>query len=170
MARRVAAPRRQARTTILVVGEGYAEVGLVKHLRGIYTRAHEGCAVKVYNARGFGAAHVVEQAIRQSRGLAYDRKVALLDTDTGWTEQVQAHARRHKIVVVPSAPCLEAWLLDVVGWAGERDTAGHKAEFERRFGCTASDTRALTHFSREVLDDARERVLPLRELLTLMEV
>ena len=169
MARRELA-RRLARATALVVGEGHAEVAFIKHLRGLYTGGHAGFAVTVHNARGFGAGHVIEQTIRQSRLLAYDHRVALFDTDAGWTEAVQVRARRNRIVVVPSTPCLEAWLLDVVERAGERDTLGHKAEFERRFGCVANDPRALANFPREVLDESRLRVATLDLLLTSMGV
>jgi len=170
MARRAELARRVARTTASVVGEGHAEVALVKHLRGLYTAGNAGFAVTVHNARGFGAGHVIDQTVRQSRLLAYDRRVALFDTDAGWTDAVQARAHRNKIEVVLSEPCLEAWLLDIVGRAGERDTAGHKAEFERRLGCVANDPRALAHFAREVLQEARGRVATLDALLTAMGV
>ena len=86
--------RRLARTTALVVGEGHAEVAFVKHLRSLYTGGNVGYAVTVHNARGFGAGHVIEQTIRQSRLLAYDHRVALFDTDAGWTAAAQAQARR----------------------------------------------------------------------------
>jgi len=154
----------------LIVGEGYAEVALIKHLRALYTCGGAGFAVTVYNARGFEAGQVVRQAIRQGRGLRYDHSAALLDTDAGWTEAIQATAQRNRIDVVPSDPCLEAWLLDIAGYGGLRDTPGHKREFERRFGFAANDPRCLVHFPRAVLDGARHRVGPLNALLLLMGV
>jgi len=54
--------------------------------------------------------------------------------------------------------------------AGERDSPGHKAEFERQLGCVANDSRALAHFPRHVLDEARGRVAALDGLLTAMGV
>lgn len=170
MARLTAGKKRRARTTVLVVGEGHAEVVFVKHLRNLYTAGHHGFAVQVHNAHGYGAGNVIEQTIRRGRGLDFDYNVALLDTDVGWTEQVKARAKANKIKVVASSPCLEAWLLQILGNIAERDTQGHKAEFARRFGHNAHDVRVLAHFPREVLDAARGRVEPLNELLVLMGV
>lgn len=121
-------------------------------------------------ARGKGAGHVVDQVIRQSAQIAYDRKAALLDTDDGWTQAVQALAKRKRIEVVPSNPCLEAWLLDIVGRAGQRSTAEHKREFDKHFGRPAHQLFLPDHFARAALDAARPRVAQLDALLKLMGV
>jgi hypothetical protein len=170
MARRAIAPRRQARTTLLIVGEGYAEFGLLKHLRALYTGGNEGYSVTVKNARGKGAGHVVQYAIRQGEQFPFDHSGALLDTDEGWTEDVQALVRRKRLQVVASTPCLEAWLLAIRGRSGERDTSGHKREFQRSFGCAADHPRALEQLDRQVLDGARSRVATLDALLSMMGV
>ena len=63
-------PRRQ-RFTILLVGEGHAEVALLTHLKGLYASRGSGVAISIRNARGKGAAYVVNYAIRQTRNAAY---------------------------------------------------------------------------------------------------
>lgn len=170
MVKRGALVRREVRGTLLVVGEGYAEVELLEHLRATYTHSHSGFAVTIRNARGKGAGHVIQHVIRQCAQVSFDRKAALLDTDDGWTQAVQTLAKRKRIEVVPSNPCLEAWLLDIVGRAGQRSTAEHKREFDKHFGRPAHQLFLPDHFARGVLDAARARVFQLDLLLTLMGV
>ena len=67
MARRAELARRVARTTALVVGEGHAEVALVKHLRGLYTAGNAGFAVTAHNARGFGVLPTTPAPLRTLR-------------------------------------------------------------------------------------------------------
>lgn len=133
---------RRARVTVLLVGEGHAEVGFLRHLHGLLVTRRGGVAVTIKNARGKGAAHVVNFAIRQSRNAQYDRKLALLDTDTDWSPKVQALARRHGVDVVPCAPCLEALLLRLcVQPVTGKSTAQLKRAFKQHAGCDASDER-----------------------------
>ena len=105
-------PRRQ-RFTILLVGEGHAEVALLTHLKGLYASRGSGVAISIRNARGKGAAYVVNYAIRQTRNAAYDRVVTLLDADTDWNSAVRSKAARARIEVIACAPCLEVLLLQV---------------------------------------------------------
>lgn len=52
---------------------------------------------------------------------------------------------------------------------GERDSAGHKREFERSFGMPAHDSRVyVRHFARDVLDAARPRVAAVDALLRVL--
>jgi hypothetical protein len=161
---------RALRGTLLIVGEGYAEVELLRYLRASYTHGRSGLAITIKNARGKGAGHVIQSVIRQSAQSAFDRKAALLDADDGWTPTIQALAQRKRIDVVASSPCLEAWLLDITRRSGQRSTAEHKREFERHFGQPAHRLNFRDHFPREVLDAERARVEPLALLLGLMGV
>lgn len=150
MAARAAPFRRQVRTTVLLVGEGFSEVELLKHLRSLYTTNGNGFTAAVRNAHGKGAGNVVDHAIRQARQAEYDHKAVLLDTDADWTEAVRRRARSESIVIIQSAPCLEAWLLDVRGHGRERGSAEHKREFLVRCGFPAHDARVYPqHFTRE---------------------
>ena len=166
--RRNPKPRQVART-VLLVGEGDAEVQFMQHLKGLYVQRGSGVVVTIKNARGKGAAHVVDFAFRQSRNAAYDLKAALLDTDTDWNDKTRAAARKAKIHVMPCQPCLEAVLLTVHSAPVEgRTTAQLKQAFAARFGSAASDASILRHFSREVVDEARSRITVLDELLNLL--
>jgi len=106
---------RPLRRTALIVGEGFAEVELQRHLKSLLTANRQGCELTIRNARGRGAGHVVQYAIAQMRNAEFDRIGVLLDTDHDWTQATQACARRANVQVFSSDPCLEAWLLRLVG-------------------------------------------------------
>jgi len=162
---------RVARRTLLVVGEGYAEVAFLKHIRDLYTCGGAGCSMAIANARGKGAQHVVAYAVRTARATAHDQVAALLDSDTDWNEKVEAVARIKKISVLLCQPCLEGPLLHIHGVALDRSTAEHKKDFRDRFGGDAHDAGLLEKcFPKELLDDARARVPLLTGLLSLLGV
>lgn len=91
--------QRAVLRTVLLVGEGYAEVAFIAHLKALYLPRGCGIALTVKNARGKGALHVVEVSICQSRNSAFDVRAVLLDTDTDWNEKTQAMARKAKVQV-----------------------------------------------------------------------
>lgn len=158
--------RREVARTVLVVGEGDAEVVFLQHLKALYVQRGSGIVVTIKNARGKGAAHVVDFAARQSRNAAYDLVVAVLDTDADWNDRTRAAARKSRVHVAPCEPCLEAVLLGihqapVLG----RSTAQLKQDFEARFGGAAHDPAAWRHFDQEALEVARPRTAVLASLL-----
>jgi hypothetical protein len=94
------------------------------------------------------------------------RRTALVDTDTDWGDTQRAHARRHRVTVFESDPCLEAMLLRVAGYQPPGTTAECKQAFQKRFGTAAHDERVYErHFGCEVLEAARARVPVLDQLL-----
>ncbi len=162
--------RRAVLRTILLVGEGDAEVAFIEHLKALYVFRGCGIALKVKNAHGMGALHAVEVAIRQSRNAAFDVKAALLDTDTGWDDKTRTLARKEKVLVVPCTPCLEAILLSLLGDVQQaQSTNFYKKAFEKRFGKPAHATSLYaTHFSKELLEKARVNSPELKFLLELL--
>lgn len=161
--------RRQAARTLLLVGEGDAEVLFLQHLKALYVQRGSGVAVTIKNARGKGAAQVVEFSRRHSINAAYDVVAALLDTDTDWNDKTRSAARKARVHVVPCAPCLEAILLEahLVSVRG-RTTAQLKQDFAARFGAAASESLVLKHFPRDVIESARARVDVLQQLVHLL--
>lgn len=161
--------RRQAARTVLVVGEGDAEVVFLQHLKTLFVQRGSGVAVTIKNARGKGAAHVVDFARRQSINAAYDVVAALLDTDTDWNDKTRAAARKARVHPVRSEPCLEAVLLRVHRVPVEGRTPTQlKQDFAARFGAAASELGVTRHFPREVLEAAEDRVEVLRDLVHLL--
>ncbi len=125
---------------ILAVGEGKAECVLLHQIKALYVGRGLGFTVKVLGGYGKGGKGVIDYAIARTRDIEYDALIALLDTDADWDDAQRTRANVNGIVVVESAPCLEAWLLDIHRLSGERKSAAHKAEFERCFGGPAHDT------------------------------
>ena len=87
----------KARKTLLIVGEGYDEVAFLNHLKQFPGVCGQGVEITIRNARGKGAAGVVDCAIKLQANVAYDRVAVLLDTDTDWTAKVEKLARQKKI-------------------------------------------------------------------------
>jgi hypothetical protein len=161
--------RRRAARTVLLVGEGDADVLFLQHLKALYVQRGSGVAVTIKNARGKGAAHVVDFAWRQSLNAAYDVVAALLDTDTDWNDKTRSAARKARVHVVPCEPCLEAILLTahLVSVRG-RTTTQLKQDFTAQFGAAASESCVLKHFPRDVIESARARVDVLQQLVHLL--
>lgn len=156
--------------TVLLVGEGDAEVAFIEHLKALYITRGCGLALTVKNARGKGALHVVDVAVSQSRNAAFDVRAVLLDTDTDWNDKTQAIARKAKVQVVPCRPCLEAMLLALHGETAQgKSSAHHKQTFAVRFGAQAHDVSVYgKHFSFELLEKARSRSPELEQLLAFL--
>lgn len=158
--------RRRAARTVLLVGEGDAEVVFLQHLKRLYVERGSGVAVTIKNARGKGAQHVVQFARRQSANAAYDLVVALFDADTDWNESVRKAAVRAKVQVVVCSPCLESLLLQFhQSTDHERSTQQLKQIFAARFGGAAHEQAVWRHFGINLLEEAKPRVGELRTLL-----
>lgn len=160
-------PRKVART-VLIVGEGDAEVCFLQHLKSLYVLRGSGVVVTIKNARGKGAQHVVDFAIRQSRNAEYDVKVALLDADTDWNDKARKLAKLGKVQVLPCVPCLEADLLRCHDMAVHGLTSAQlKAQFLKKFNQPASAADVYKkQFSAEVIAYAQGRVENLAALLS----
>ncbi len=166
---------RAVRETLLVVGEGDAEVAFVRHAKRTYSDVL-GRSVQEINAHGKGGKHVLDTARRRANNRDHDKVVLLLDTDTDWGDEERAKARksrvgkRGKLDVIESEPCLEAWLLKILGVEAEGDTRHMKRVFKATTGCEAHEPDWLGQLTRAVLDEARERVPQLAELMNHMGI
>jgi hypothetical protein len=168
--------KRIVRETLLIVAEGDAEVTFIRHLKVVY-RDSLGRAVQDANARGKGGRHVLEVAIRRANNRDHDKVILLLDTDTNWSDAERAKARRSRIGrrgrldVIESNPCLEAWILRILGVEAEGDTKHFKRLFKAEIGCEAHEPGWMERtLSKEVLDGARDGVQQLAELMNHMGI
>ena len=154
----------------MIVGKGYDEVAFPNHLKqfpGVYG---QGVEITIKNARGKGAAGVIDCAIKLQANAAYDSVAVLLDTDTDWNAKVEKLAKQKKIQVLPSEPCLEAMLLRVIG---KRPAAGNdlKKQFDpyvQNDGTRREDYQQ--HFGLAVLQGARHREPTIDGLLSLLGI
>ena len=168
--------KRTVKETLLVVAEGDAEVAFVRYIKTMY-RDSLGRAVQEANAHGKGGRHVLDVAIRRANNRDHDKVILLLDIDTDWSEADRAKARRSrigrrgKLDVIESDPCLEAWVLRILGIQAEGDTRHLKRLLKDRVGCEAHEAGWMErHLSKEMLDQARETVEQLAELMNHMGI
>lgn len=158
---------REPRRAVLMVGEGHAEVAFLQHCKSLYTTRGGGLAIKISNAHGKGASHVVDHAIRQARLAVYDACYALLDADTDWTPAVQKRAKSAKVQVLLAQPCLEALLLQVHEQpVFGKNTQQLKAQFKEYFDDVPANHTALyeKRFGKDTLATAAGRLPLLQEI------
>ena len=157
---------RAARHTILLVGEGATDSAFLKHIKSLYISRGSGVSAKIRNAHGKGPDHVVDYAIRQCRNAAYDRVVALLDTDLEISPTVRRRAKSKKIQIIGASPCIEGLLLKILG----EHVPATSVECKTRIGdillarLTVPDDYQVS-FPKDLLDGRRDDVSELGRLL-----
>ena len=176
MTPRPAAKTRTVKETLLIVCEGDAEIAFVRFVKRTYADVL-GRAVQEHNAKGKGGKYVLEAGLRRAKNnRASDKMVLLLDTDKDWNDALRARARKarvgkHPISVIEANPCLEAWLLQILGAEIEGDTRHMKQQFVAYTGVDAHEPEWMERLlNRDVLDKARTRVSQLADLMNHMGI
>lgn len=157
---------RQVRKTLLVVGEGDSEEAFLRHLRHLYCSGGAGVTVIIRNAHGKGPENVISHAAGLIRNASFDQRVALLDTDIRWSDQVKKKARKSGIEMIGSTPCLEGLLLSIIGKQPPAGSADCKRAIQQLLNINLTEWEAYAaHFPRAVLDSARKTLHELDKLL-----
>lgn len=160
----------KVRKTLLLVGEGDSEEAFLKHLRELYCSGGAGAVVTIRNAHGKGPEHVINHAARQARIYSYDMVVALLDTDILWTDKLKKEARKAKIEMIGSSPCLEGLLLSILGERPAAQSAECKKSIHQLLGIDLTERQSYArHFPKTVLDSARVTISELERLLKFIQ-
>ena len=115
MGRRQSVVHRDPYRTLLIVGEGDAEIAFLSHLKTLYVPRGSGVRVTLRNAHGKGPGHVIDFAVRQARQFDFDSIAVLLDTDLPWPAAAIRAANALHLVLIASAPCLDGLLLQLLG-------------------------------------------------------
>lgn len=166
----MARKQHRVRKTLLVVGEGDSEEAFLKHLRELYCSGGAGVTVTVRNAHGKGPENVIDHTVKQTRIASHDKRVALLDTDIPWTDKLKKDARSAKIEMLGSKPCLEGLLLSILGKRPPAQSADCKKALEQLLGINLTERQSYaSHFSKAVLDSARQTITELDQLLKFFE-
>jgi hypothetical protein len=157
---------REVIPTMLIVGEGYAEVALLQHLKALYVPRGAGLALTIDNARGKGAKNVVHTALRKARVYAYDHVWVLLDTDQDYDERLVSEAKRKKIHIAACNPCLEAELLRIKSIEPTGLSADIKRQFERHYAMPAHEAAVYpAQYGLNVLGSKRCEASPIGVLI-----
>lgn len=161
---------RQQRQTLLAVGEGHSEAAFLKHLRSLYCASGVGLSVTVKNAYGKGPDNVIEHSLRLAATAAYDHRLCLLDTDIEWPAAMRNKAKRKKIFLIGSEPCLEGLLLDILGQSKHGTSTDCKRSLRSITKSEMTEpTDYKTLFIKQTLDQARKRISALDELIKMFE-
>ena len=152
------------------MGEGYSEVAFLEHLKSLYVERGSGISVKIGNARGKGPENVVENTCRQSINGAYDEVVALMDTDIVWSDALKVKARKNKIQLLPSEPCLEGLLLQILHQPAKGSSANLKKMLHPKLSGHSTDRESYAKlFDKATLDERRTEIQTLNALITFMQ-
>ena len=107
--------RRTLLSTLIIVGEGIQEKAFLSYLKGLYA-VNTNQKVKVDSADGGSPEDIVRTAVKKSKGIAYDRKFILMDSDITIDEKTKKLAQKNNITLILSEPlCLEGMLLHLLG-------------------------------------------------------
>jgi hypothetical protein len=157
--------------TILLVGEGADEEAFLNHVKINFVSRDSGISVKVKNAQGKGATHVVQWTIRQMATAQYDVVAVMVDTDTGWTVEVQKLARDNGIILLPSHPCFEAVLLRLINQRPQVNPQALKRQLAPFVHDRSTQVESYSeHFGPIVLTGNRIREPSIDELLRILEI
>lgn len=162
-------PRRRAKKTVLLVGEGHSECAFLHYLKSQYAPRHSGVAVTIYNARGKGPRNVIDCAIRQDRG-RFDLHAALLDSDLECPPTYLKKARASKVHLIWSNPCFEGLLLYILERHVPQRSELSKTAFDSEFAIDRYQSTAYTDlFPKSMLEKRRPIVSSLDALCRLLE-
>jgi len=169
MQRRHPLAQREAKTTVLIVGEGDTEKAFLDHLKMHYVTRGCGVSVATRNAHGKGPENVVDVAIKHARGADYSIVAVLMDTDLPWTPALRKLARAKKICLIGASPCCDGLLLRILGESVPEESNHCKAKLVERMGRKPVVPEAYRNdFTKALLDGRRDAVEPLGKLLALM--
>lgn len=156
--------------TLLIVGEGYSDVAFLNHIKQFPGVCGQGTQITIKNARGYGASGVINWTIRQIANVSYDKVAVMIDTDANWDQKVASLAKKNKIQVIESDPCLEALLLRVLGQNlhAAKDLKTQLAPFVKNDSLTSANY--AENFGRDILVAARARETAIRDLLVLFDI
>lgn len=161
---------RAQRKTLLVIGEGDTEVAFLKYLRSLYCSKGQGTEVTIVNAHGKSPESIVNTAIRHAGSAAFDKKVCLLDTDIAWPPAVCTKAKKYKVTMLGASPCIEGLFLDILGIPIPRIIDQCKPKIASMFNFSLTDVGNYPRvFDRHKLDEARQRIRTLNDLLNFYE-
>lgn len=148
---------RYARRTAQIVVEGHTEEAFCKHLKRLRARDC-GVRVDIHNARGGSPKDVVKSALNRN---GYDRTIVLFDSDLRLPETWKRKAESAGFILVIPDPCIEAFLLELLGHSSPLVTSDCKRAFDEIIPPPSKFTPDpyAHHFTNEVLNQSTSELL-----------
>jgi hypothetical protein len=159
---------RCKKETLLFVGEGFCEKAFLAHVNGLYSKGN--IKTKIVTAKGKGPEHVINHAISCKKMDGFDRVAVLIDLDIVCSPSVIKDAKSKGIRIIGSIPCLEGFLLDIIGISKTGTNDGCKRIFNPLLKGDPTDRDSYTeHFKKSVLEKARKQQQNLDEIIKIFE-
>lgn len=164
--------RRQAKSTLLVFGEGLGEEMFLKHLKGIYSRDN-GVAIAIRKGRGGSPKDIVKDALNVPGD--YNRRIVILDNDKEEAEMQVARerAKKERIYLIENDPCLECLLITILDkkYTG-KSSKWYKTQFESKYieGRKRDNLESYRKvLPKKILEERRPNVPELELLISIIE-
>lgn len=163
-------PRRQLRTTILLVVEGFTEEAFTKHLKLCYINREMHISLTIKNAKGHGPDGIVDTFKSTFKTTSYfDLKGAVLDSDLPITQENSRFFDENTIHTFISDPCIEATLLELSGRKSAPNTKACKTLLLRFLAGNQLESNFYEkHFTKEIIDSRRKNLALVDGLLSFM--
>lgn len=156
---------REARKTVLLIGEGDTEVFFLKHIMKPYNSRGCGVACTVRCAHGKGPEHILALPSRCEKTADYDHKAVLLDSDIPLPEKNEAEARSQGVELLLSTPCLEGLLLGILRLPLPNNSRQCKRAIKQLSIDLLRRDSYQRYFPKSLLDDRRGEVLTLQRVI-----
>jgi len=145
------------RRSVLVVVEGDTEFAFCRYLKATLCR---GCDIHVtiVNAHGGSPDQIVDFARRRAAGIAHDAIAIMLDGDKPLRPTSRQKAVRLRAQLILLTPCIEGFLLKLMGCKAPADSAACKRDFHEH---GLGEKEKLEH-------DAYRDIFPVEKMESLM--
>lgn len=166
-------PRRRARLPVLVYCEGVHDTVFMRHVAELYSAVNTRNSFDIKTGSGGSPRSLAERAGRVVG--AYEARMVKFDNDRGDDELKAALAYGSTVKLCYCTPCIEATLLEVL--EPGRSYANHSTQYckdrlHRRYIAEpdrAKPQRYQQIFPKELLDEARTRVVQLDVMIRIFE-
>jgi hypothetical protein len=158
--------KKEALQTVLIVGEGASDEAFLKHLKSLYISRTSGVRVKIINAQGGSPDNIVAYTARQIQNVSFNRTIVVMDTDVPWEQKTLNKAKRHKIKLIGSKPCIEGLMLEVLGNPVPDSSYDCKQQMQSLLTGNLTDPSSYQAlFTNELIDEKSKLIPVLQEII-----
>jgi len=160
--------RRALLSTLIIVGEGIHEKAFLSYLKSLYS-ANTNQKVKVDSADGGSPEDIVRTAVKKSKGIAYDKKFILMDSDIEINDKTKKLAKENNITLILSEPlCLEGMLLRLLNISVPDSSKKCKALLHPKLDGKPTDRKSYENLiTKEILENSKiEQIVLIIKILS----
>ena len=159
---------RKTNQTVLIVGEGDAEVAFLTHLSRLFNTRDCGVTCTIRNAHGKGPEHILMRPKRLAGPIQYDHLAAFLDNDIPLPDDAWIKAHAPGVEALVSEHCIEFFLLRLLGESPPNETKACKRMMKQSGMNLLNSACYEARFPKSVLEQQRDRFPTLRRLIEIM--